>query len=1365
MGEIIIDGMNVAHQKSGHAAPGPPAVSGIMPPTAAGAPPYTPAPFMYIAKASALHKGSCKRKTVQGARSFFVIKETVMDVEHPGNMPSKPLENTPPNGSDLVTKVACGQAKVMSTGQSHVKIGNVPIAIVGADVVLNIPTDQNTVHQSQSKLLDAGGLLLASLNEAHNPCRVVITGDPVAIASGDVYETVTDFELPGMVDLLWTRHYASGRREERGPLGRGGWRHGFEARLEVRPDKVVLHEPDGARVEFPPLEARGQAHHRGRGLRLTRALDTWEVWCIHDRRTRRFTPAVRGGAPVLEAVLDRFGNAIRLEYEEGRLARLLDTAKREVRLDHDERGRITRVAVWSQGAEWQSVTYEYSDEGDLAGVTNALGHRDGFEYDGLHRLVRKKLRSGAVFQYDYHPEHGRCIRSSAQRRLHNIELAYGDTEWKVTVSGNPQPVEYTFGPKGDLVREAAVGGAYAYDYAYDDDQLLTEVENAAGEKWELTHDELGLCTKRVDPGGHVLTYAFHDGLPVEVGDGDAVTRCTWDARGAPISTTLPSGVTLQCEFDRFGRATRRISPEGTIAAYQYDEQHNLVAFTDARGATTRLEYDAMGRVVAETDPLGRTSRTEYDALGRPVRHVMRDGTVIEQEYDAGDNLIRSGDGHGVDIKSELFGTGKVARRTFPDGQSWEMAYDVLERLREIKNPKQETYEFHYDRAGRLAEEKTFDGQTIRYAYSRRDLISRIDYDDETWLELEHDERGDVVKRATPHGTATFERDAQSLITKAVLEEHDGSIVVEIERDARGLPVAVTQNGRRIEYEHDAMGRVLRRVLPNGETTRYHWDACYALLGVEHEGEKILLQRDALGREVRRHVYSGSIDVHLGYNDDDRLSDQYVTAPGRAGAPTPAVLVRRKWTYGAHARVASILDSRRGMTTYRHDALGRLLEARRNDAAESFLYDPAGSLVAARRGEGPDEPWAVRAGNLLVRTDDARYEYDARRRRRRKIHLRDGKPTGEVTEYLWDCQNQLREVILPERTRVLFKYDAFGRRVRKVVIPAPPEGGTTEPPIPRVVDYLWDVDELAMEIDSGRGEHGGGGERVFVHQRNSFFPLLQREGGQTFFYLTDHLGLPKELFDTQGRVAWAGTHSAWGKVLDVAHDDGADRPPRTTTPFRLLGHYADEETGLAYAYHRYFDPDTARWLSSDPLGFRGGNNLFAFDGSPTEHVDPLGLYTRSAFQSFLEKYADKRKQAQQLSEQRQAELNDGKKEIDRNKIAASASSDGKVRQSGGKREEKPAGPWHDRCDDKSIHAEEKVIKGRDGLPVVSGEAVGAGIPHCANCTNDIINSGNVPATSIRPNWSPSDAQLGLRPGNSDLPPSMRESVPGRNEVPW
>lgn len=76
------------------------------------------------------------------------------------------------------------------------------------------------------------------------------------------------------------------------------------------------------------------------------------------------------------------------------------------------------------------------------------------------------------------------------------------------------------------------------------------------------------------------------------------------------------------------------------------------------------------------------------------------------------------------------------------------------------------------------------------------------------------------------------------------------------------------------------------------------------------------------------------------------------------------------------------------------------------------------------------------------------------------------------------------------------------------------------------------------------------------------------------------------------------------------------------PFRLQGQQFDEETGLHYNRFRYYDPLIGCCVSEDPIGLRGGANLFFYSPNPITWLDPFGLAGEGALGTYVSLTAKK-----------------------------------------------------------------------------------------------------------------------------------------------
>jgi RHS repeat-associated protein len=99
------------------------------------------------------------------------------------------------------------------------------------------------------------------------------------------------------------------------------------------------------------------------------------------------------------------------------------------------------------------------------------------------------------------------------------------------------------------------------------------------------------------------------------------------------------------------------------------------------------------------------------------------------------------------------------------------------------------------------------------------------------------------------------------------------------------------------------------------------------------------------------------------------------------------------------------------------------------------------------------------------------------------------------------------------------------------------------------------------------------------------------------FFADALGSTVALTDGSATVTANYTYEPYGATAKAGSDD---------TSFQYTGRENDGSTKLYYYRARYYSPQLGRFISQDPIGFRGGINSYAYaDGDPVSETDPTG----------------------------------------------------------------------------------------------------------------------------------------------------------------
>lgn len=634
------------------------------------------------------------------------------------------------------------------------------------------------------------------------------------------------------------------------------------------------------------------------------------------------------------------------------------------------------------------------------------------------------------------------------------------------------------------------------------------------------------------------------------------------ATGDLASTTNGAGeATLFLEYSPDGFASKVRTPQGQTNTLHYGPRQQLLEST-----------------ITAND--GRSERTRYfyDAAGQLIRVISPDNSTMDYAYDAAHRLIGQHDGAGNTINFVLDGMGNATHQEVR-GVNGELvtqttrAYDALNRLRSEQRGEQDKgTSYEYDRGGNLTTRRiqSIIGADDAGAGGAGGRMTRM-----------IDESGQTSY--TYDGLGRLLSQSQTVITADSSKTFDTSYTYAADGTGAGHVTSITySSGNRIDTSYGNDGRVVRLAmtaasgmgsvtimdgisyLPFGPVRAWTWGNSTSTSPNNYER-----RFDLDGRISSYPLGNPSTGGTIRTLSND--AGGRITASKSTGSPSAPIL-DQQYDYDSLDRLTGV-DGVNINQRFKYDANGNRTQA--TFGANTYLntISPGSNRLISAAGPAPTKNNTFDKSGNLISDGTIAYNYGSNGR------LRGVLVDGVATSYGYnglgqrvaknDSAGVLIHYVYDQAGRILGEYDGQGSAIQETV-------------------YLDDL-PIAV-IEPGTANVG----------------TNQHAGPNVYYVFADHLSTPRVTTrSSDNQMVWR-----W----DNSDPFGMDQPnvnPSNLGEFmynpRFPGQVYDKETNNHYNMFRDYDPQTGRYVQSDPIGLGGGINTYAYaNGAPTKYIDPFGL---------------------------------------------------------------------------------------------------------------------------------------------------------------
>ncbi|MEI7910008.1 MAG: RHS repeat-associated core domain-containing protein [Verrucomicrobiota bacterium] len=690
----------------------------------------------------------------------------------------------------------------------------------------------------------------------------------------------------------------------------------------------------------------------------------------------------------------------------------------------------------------------------------------------------------------------------------------------------------------------------------------------------------------------------------------------------------------------------------------YDTRGRLVLVHDSRtGDTAYSDHTESGQPTVVTDPANRTTTYGFDIQGRTV---MVDARVTTNPVC--DNITRTSywpsglvkavwgdrtyptvslyDGHGRITELRTFrnwphtnGTAGPDENTgYRDVTKW--TYDSSTGLlyqKYYQNSRAFTYT--YTAAGRLRTRVSGRNITTTYGYTYGFPVS-VAYSDPSSqtatpnLTYTYDSYGRLYQVLRGLGTnrslhTQYNYDGVKLTSEEL--NKDTAVARTLTRTYQDLPnrlpgyrpdgywVTEGEATYGANWSFDTAGRPSS--ITDG-TDYFNYDYRYKLEGGLHTARAYGTDEAGFESDIPFGINGPMVNVSLAYEttrnvlvsranasaDSSSMFAYAVNAIGqREGVATTGSAFgnvpadsNRAWTYDTLGQLVSSTSTGSDNRAYSYDSIGNRTAAQA-DASAIPSNPTTGTTTYAANAANQYSSITVGAGGAMSPVYDA------------DGNMTSGPVPGAAgltvginaptsANLKWDAENRLIEATVGG-TIVSYDYDYLGRLIARAIQGSGVATHYLYDGWNRIAEYSGsDLAKIyTWGLDISGTQQGAGGV-------GGLLSVLDMSSNSLYYPTYDGNGNVSEYIDINGGQA---AHFEYDPFGNLTVDTGGCA---SEFPFRFSTKPQDPVTGLYYYGYRYYDPLTGRWPSRDPIGERGGKNLYGFiNNMPTMAVDKDGQF--------------------------------------------------------------------------------------------------------------------------------------------------------------